>query len=167
MPLHRDAYVLASERDKVRTAAEMVPFLIAAPKPLICRAYAAAGAVSVRWDPPREGTIAWLTYVATVRPRELDTDSSQSLRVSMRKVIESAGALVGHAEVLCAARDETLLLPVAAVERWEQEYAIVLGGYALDAVDNPWTTDWPAYREARARGAACLLRFGALQRWGS
>jgi hypothetical protein len=161
MRLSPDAYALFPDRGVIRGATATVPLLMAAPKPLVCRASVSAGTVVIRRGPPREGTLEFLAYSATtafVRDRE----ELESFSQSIRKAVGASGIPYERATVLCAARDETLILPVAAVERWERDYATVLGGYALDSIENPLTEDWPAYIEARARGAACVLRVGEI-----
>ena len=82
----------------------------------------------------------------------------------MRELAAAAGVGYEGARVLCAARDETLLVPTAVVERWVRSYVTVSGGWGLDSVQNPLAEHWPAYREARMKGAACLLRMGEIPR---
>jgi hypothetical protein len=165
MPLSHDAYALAGDRASVLTAEEMVPHLLATPKPLVSRATASRGVVVIHWKPPRPGTLEQRTHAATRALLEhTHAGESESLAVSMRELVTAAGVPYERAMVLCAARDETLLLPTAAVERWQREYVTVLGGWGLDSVQNPLAEHWPAYREARAKGAACMLRVGDIPR---
>lgn len=155
--LRRDAYVLASAPGSVLTAEELVSSLLAEPKPLRCRATASAGVVKVRWDPPRERTADWLAWQAAdpSGPRQEFGSELQSLgRRSGRAAVD--------VQVLCAARDETLLVSLADVQRWYREYPIVRGRYAFDSAENELVQDWPAYREARARGASFVLRLGEI-----
>jgi hypothetical protein len=157
MPLRPDAYRVVSARGAILTAAEVATLLAAAPKPLWGRASASASVVSVRWDTPREGTLEALAYRAARA-----TGGADGPDPFLGELADSAGAPAEQLQVLCAARDEMLLFPLPVVQRWRREYPIVRGGYAADSPENPLAREWPAYSEARARGAVCVLRLGQL-----
>ena len=157
MPLRPDAYRVAAAPEAILTAAELAPLLAAAPKPLWGRAYASKGVVSVRWDIPREGTLDSLAYRAACR-----AEGVEGAEPFLGELVESSGVPAEQLQVLCAARDEMLLFPLPVVQRWRREYPMARGGYAADSPENPGARDWPAYREARARGAVCVLGFGQL-----
>jgi hypothetical protein len=139
-------------------ARDVISLLVMEPKPLRCRATASDGVVRIGWDTPREGTIAWLAWQGVLL-REQEGESSLDCESLARSV---GRAVVAEVSVLGAARDETLLVSLADVQRWQREYPIVRGGYGFDSPENPLAKEWPAYREARFRGALYLLRFGEI-----
>jgi hypothetical protein len=156
--LRPDAYALAAAPRTVLTAAEVVSALLTEPKPLRCRASAWGGVVKVRWDAPREGTSDWLAWRAADREGP-GQDAAAALEVLAR----AAGRAATEVQVLCAAREETLLVSLADAQRWLWEYRIVRGGYAFDSADNELASEWPVYQEARARRAPYVLRLGELR----
>jgi hypothetical protein len=114
-------------------------------------------------EPPQTGGLHRLGYTAALWALEQTLkDPSQSLGASIRSLASAAGVTEEDPTVLCVGRDEMRLFSRRAVERWEQEYGIVNRGYSLDSVENPLVRDQRPVREARARGAACILRFGGL-----
>ena len=66
--------------------------------------------------------------------------------------------------VLCAAREETLYVSLADVERWHREYPMVRGGFAFHSPENPLAQEWAAYQEAQVCGACYVLRLGEIAR---
>ena len=154
MWLRPKAYALASAPAVVLTADELVPTLVAEPKPLCCRATAHEGVVKVSWEPPRPAVarMAWAAAGYRERGEEL-TDYFVEL---------AAGRSLEELKVLCAAREETLVCSLADVLRWQREYPIVQGGYSFDAAGNALCGEWPAYREARSRGVPYILRLGEI-----
>lgn len=157
MQLRPNAYALASAPRTILTAGDVVSALLMEPKPLRCLATAWEGAVRIRWDAPREGTIAWLAWQAALLREQAEEPS-----LDCEFLARSVGRAATDVFVLCAARDETLLVSLGDVQRWQLEYPIVHGGYALDSPDNPLAQEWPAYREARLRSASYLLRLGEI-----
>jgi hypothetical protein len=63
--------------------------------------------------------------------------------------------------VCCFGRDDTLLVSLASVERWAEDYYIKRVNLRGDDVTNDLCADWPQYREARERGAAGILIFSS------
>ncbi len=63
--------------------------------------------------------------------------------------------------VQCVGRDESLLLPIPAVDKWHADYDV--GGINMrgDDVANPRCSDWPDYIEAKRRGATGIMIFSS------
>lgn len=161
MPLSSDAYALARDRTNVLGVDDMVPMLVAVSKPLVCRATVSKGTVIIHLDRPRHHTVEGLAWWAAEHTLERRSrDARESPAPDLRRMVEARGLRWEEAQALCfTLRDEkTLLLPVASVAEWDRDYERVLGGGWLDSVDNEVAADWPAYREARSTGAACVLR---------
>ena len=152
--LRPNAYALASMSAVVLPADELVPKLVAEPKPLLCRATVREGVVNVSWEAPRTalGRLAWEVAGYRERGGEL-----KDYFVEL-----AAGRPLEELEVLCAAREETLVYSLADVLRWQREYPIVQGGYSFDTARNALCGEWPAYREARGRGVPYILRLGEI-----
>jgi len=63
--------------------------------------------------------------------------------------------------VYCVGRGETLLVSLAAVERWARDYFVKRVNCRGDDVNNHLCADWADYREAKKRGAAGILMFSS------
>ena len=154
-PLRPDAYALASERGTVMTADDLVPTLVAATKPLRCRATASHGVVTVHLNAPREGTVARMTWNRAGRHAVLDDLEDYLIQLSV-----AAGRTLEEMSVLCAAREEVHQFSLADAVRWRRDYELVATSYAFDNAGNEFAASSPLYREARARGVSNILRFG-------
>jgi hypothetical protein len=154
MRLRTDAYALASAPGTVVTANELVPALVAATKPLRCRATASHGVVTVRLDAPREGTMARMAWDRVGRHAVLD-----DLEDYLAQRAAAAGRPLEELPVLCASREEVHQFSLADVARWRREYQLVAVSYGFDDVENEFAASSPLYREARARGIQNILHF--------
>jgi len=122
-------------------------------KPLVCDAEA------------RDGTLVVRCRTVT----DADTGEMQYFEMRRREHEERGGYLgfldehygVGDHLVKVFGRDESLLVPRSAVERWSREYRIRRGGHSADLIDNPWSEGKPEYVEARREGAKGVLRFSS------
>jgi hypothetical protein len=155
MRLQPDAYALASAPGTVMTANDLVPALVAATKPLRCRATASHSVVTVHLDAPREGTMARMAWDRTGRHAVRD-----DLEDYLAQLSAAAGRTLEELSVLCAAREEVHQFSLADVARWRREYQLVGVSYAFDDAENEFAASSPLYREARARGIPNILVFG-------
>jgi len=155
MRLLPDAYALASAPGTALSADALIPTLVAATKPLRCRATASHGVVRVHLDAPRAGTLARMVWDATERHAVRD-----DLEDFLTERAAAAGRTLEELPVLCAAREEVLQLSLADVARWRREYQCVAVSYGFDDAENEFARSSPLHREARARGIQNILLFG-------
>jgi hypothetical protein len=155
--LTADAYAILPER-VVRTADATVPRLVAAPKPLVCGAYASGGVVMIRFAPPTLGGLerSWF-FLAAERVEWNASNRETPLASSLGKLTRRRA---DDAVILCAAREERILYSEQVIARWERDYAIVACSLFVDDVDDRSGPESTLRTDARARSAAGVLGFG-------
>ena len=127
--------------------------LAGAPKPVICTAIPSSDALEIQCLPLEPGTRDFDWYS---RCRATDNEHGGFMGHLARRPGSSDDLLV-----YCVGRDETLLVSLAAVERWALDYFVKHVNCRGDDVNNHFCVDWPDYREAKKRGAAGILMFSS------
>jgi hypothetical protein len=127
-----------------RSTVEVAQWLVAQPKPLRCDAIAEEGAVRIVGRP--------LTNVE-VRKH----DALPEFRSAMQHLL--AGMVPDRTKALCVARGEALMVPMVALDLFEQSYVIMGVSFAADIPGSPWADHWDLTAAGRARGAGWIVRF--------
>ena len=157
-PLAADAYAVLPRRSVVRTAAATIPTLVAAPKPLVCRAYASGGVVVIRFGPPPVGGLERAEFFLAAEQVEWNSRNPEtSIASSLGKM---SGRHAPDAGILCAGREDRIVCSEKAIARWERDYAIVACNLFVDDVDDHEGPESALRTDARARDAAGVLAFG-------
>jgi len=152
-PVARDAVRIFSSAEILASNAA-AHLLAGAPKPIVCSAIPYPEAMEIQCSALETGTPDADWYAQC---RESDREHGGFMGyLSARPSTEHSDV-----NVYCVGRDESLLIPLSAVERWAQDYFIKRVNCRGDDVDNHLCADWPDYKEARQRGAAGILMFSS------
>jgi hypothetical protein len=132
----------------------VVEQLAATPKPLVLSAREAGGSVEVSYRPLLPGTHEFDWY-------QKGLDLARERGGVLTSLITQDGGGPDKVLIHCVGRDQALLVPLAAVEKWNSDYHIEGINLRGDHVANPWCADWPDYIEAKRRGAVGIMIFSS------
>ena len=141
----------AHERFAPETVVER---LAVAPKPLLLSAREAGGSVEITYGLFLPGTHEFDWY-------QKGRDLARKRGGIMTYLTTLYGGGPDTLLIHCVGRDETLLLPLAAVEKWHADYQVEGVNLRGDDVANAWCTGWPDYIEAKRRGASGIMIFSS------
>ena len=141
-------------RSEVLAADAAAQLLAALPKPVACSATPSSDLLEVTCSALEPGTPDFDWHARGVALSREDGGFMGYL--TRRRQANSTDV-----SVCCFGRDESLLVSLAAVDRWAEDYYIKRVNLRGDDVTNDLCTDWPQYREAKQRGAAGILIFSS------
>ena len=135
---------------KLVSEQEVLEHLASAPKPLGCSARVVDGVLEV------------ITYHLPDSPHELAfhrqcIDDDRSRGGFMGFLLDRYKGTPETLQLLCAGREEAILLPLSVIEQWRVDYSGF--AYSADDVANPRAAQDPVYIKARALGAVGVVRF--------
>src|ERR1051326_863337 len=132
----------------------VVEHLAAAPKPLLVGAREAGGSVQISYRQLLPGTREFDWYDKGIQ-------LAREHGGFMGYLTLRYGGPAEKLFVQCVGRDEAILLPLPAVEKWHADYQVEGVNLRGDDVANPWCTEWPDYVEAKRRGASGVIIFSS------
>jgi hypothetical protein len=142
---------LHSSRERL-TLDAMVQRLVAAPKPLLCRAREAGGCIELAYLPLLPGTPEFEDHT-----RGIESDRRDG---GFMGYLAKASPSSEEPTVYCVGREESLTAPLTVLDIWHRDYyQSKYVGWRGDSVTNPLRSQWPEYVQAQRLNASGVLIF--------
>jgi hypothetical protein len=152
LPIRDPALRIASSDERLDPT-DLAKRLAAMEKPLQCTAREVGGSIEITYSPLAPGTPVADWHAMDIRFIE---EHGGYARFFGKATIDADNTMV-----LCFGRNESILLPVSAVELWHRQYYVAEVEWWGDRVDNPRCSDWPQFIEAKRQGALRVLNFSS------